>query len=118
MTFFADEGLDASIVEALRALSYKVIYAAEDYISASDEKLLNAARQQEAILVTKDKDFGEMVIRQRLLTHGIVLIRIDELSLQPNVDFIITTLTTYIEKLAGCLTVIQEKRVRIRKLEL
>ena len=117
MTFLADEGLDSSIVEALRALSYKVIYAAEDYISASDETLLNAAFLNKAILLTKDKDFGEMVIRQRLLTHGIVLIRIDELSLQPNVDFVIITLTTYIENLAGCLTVIQEKKVRIRKLE-
>ena len=71
------------------------------FISASDEIILKTALQHEAILLTKDKDFGEMVIRQRLLTHGIVLIRIDELSLQPNVDFIITTLTTYIENLAG-----------------
>lgn len=54
MTFFADEGLDASIVEALRALSYKVIYAAEDYVSESDEVLLNAAfTHKDSVLLTK-----------------------------------------------------------------
>ncbi|MBO9681855.1 MAG: DUF5615 family PIN-like protein [Flavisolibacter sp.] len=61
MIFFADEGLDAPMVELLRNEGYTVIYAAEEMKGATDVEIL-----EKAVLITKDKDFGELVIRYKM----------------------------------------------------
>ena len=60
MNFFADEGLDFPIVYLLRVRGHKVIYAAEEYVSATDDVILDKAFETDSILITKDKDFGEL----------------------------------------------------------
>ncbi len=65
MTFLADEGLDFPVVEILRKNGFSVIYAAEEFVAASDDFLLQIAAKDNYILITKDKDFGDMVIRHK-----------------------------------------------------
>jgi predicted nuclease of predicted toxin-antitoxin system len=65
MTFFADEGLDAPLVEWLRQDGFTVIYALEIMPGAPDEEILKKANSLQAILITKDKDFGELVFRNK-----------------------------------------------------
>lgn len=55
-------------------------YVAEMEPGISDDIVLASANREAALLLTADKDFGEMVFRQRLHTHGIVLIRLAGLS--------------------------------------
>jgi predicted nuclease of predicted toxin-antitoxin system len=59
MIFLADEGLDALLVELLRKEGYNVIYAAEEMKGNTDAEILARALATNAILITKDKDFGE-----------------------------------------------------------
>jgi predicted nuclease of predicted toxin-antitoxin system len=72
MNFLADESVDRPIVERLRQEGHQVSYIAELGPGMSDDAVLNLANQQTALLLTADKDFGEMVFRQRLHTHGVV----------------------------------------------
>ena len=60
MTFVADEGVDGAIVSKLRE-SYQVLYIAEMSPSISDDEVLNQANEVGALLLTEDKDFGELV---------------------------------------------------------
>jgi len=50
------------VVALLRKKGFTVIYAAEEYVAASDDALLQLAAERNCILITKDKDFGELVI--------------------------------------------------------
>jgi predicted nuclease of predicted toxin-antitoxin system len=52
------------------------MYAAEIMSGFPDEVLLDTARCEGRILVTDDKDFGELVFHRRLAIEGIVLIRL------------------------------------------
>jgi predicted nuclease of predicted toxin-antitoxin system len=70
MNLVADEGVDRQIVDRLRELGHKVFYAAESATSASDDALLERANQDDALLVTADKDFGELVFRMRRIHAG------------------------------------------------
>lgn len=65
MNFLADESMDQPIVERLRADGHVVLAVIEMEPSLPDEAVLTRANQQEAILLTADKDFGEIVFRQR-----------------------------------------------------
>jgi len=71
MNFLADESVDLAIVERLRRDGYRVSYVAELEPGMPDDAVLHLAHQETAILLTADKDFGEMVFRQQLHMHGV-----------------------------------------------
>ena len=64
MKFLADECVDRQIVDRLRHDGYTVLCVAEMEPGISDPEVLNMVNQEEAILLTADKDFGELVFRQ------------------------------------------------------
>ena len=76
MKFIADEGVDAPIVSALRNKGYDVVYILELSPGKHDDIILNEANSQNRILLTQDKDFGELVFRLRQIHSGVVLIRL------------------------------------------
>ena len=76
MKFLADECCDAGIVASLRKEGYDVIYALEEKPGLPDDMVLQKAYVERRILLTEDKDFGELVFRLRKPAAGIVLIRI------------------------------------------
>ena len=76
MKLFADENIAAQIVDQLRHLGHDVLYPPETGLSADDDIWLDKARTEQRILVTDDKDFGELVFRRKLPSAGVVLLRI------------------------------------------
>src|SRR5664279_4669684 len=75
----ADESVDFRVVIRLREIGLIVYSIAEETPSITDSNVLSVAFGNKALLITEDKDFGELVFRLRLPHHGILLIRIKEL---------------------------------------
>ena len=73
MKFAADEGVDRQIVERLRQDGHTVGYVAEFDPGTSDQDVLSLANREGAVLLTADKDFGEMVYRQHLVHPGVIV---------------------------------------------
>lgn len=67
MNLLADENIDRSLVERFRNDGHQVVYAAELKSGADDATILAQANDLQAVLLTEDKDFGELVFRQRLV---------------------------------------------------
>ena len=80
MKLVADEGVDKPIVDALRSGGFEVRYFAEAGAGTGDKEILTAAQEAQSLLLTSDKDFGELVYRQRLTSAGVVLIRLEGLA--------------------------------------
>jgi predicted nuclease of predicted toxin-antitoxin system len=76
VTFVADESVDRQIVEAVRRLGYAVVSIAESAPGIADENVLGRANDAQSVLLTADKDFGELVFRQCRLHAGVVLLRL------------------------------------------
>jgi predicted nuclease of predicted toxin-antitoxin system len=116
LNFLADECCDAGLVAALRADGHDVLFAVEDLRGSSDEELLRRAFTEDRILLTEDKDFGELVFRLRQPAHGIVLLRfgIDERHDKvPRMRFL---LQRQAHQLTGKFVVLESERVRLRPL--
>jgi len=79
MNFFADESLDRQIIARLRQGGHAVLDVTEIDPGISDDKVLSMANESKAILLTADRDFGDLVFRQGRLTEGVVLIRLSGL---------------------------------------
>jgi len=103
------------MVEALRADGHDVLYAVETMQGATDDQILEIAFEQHRLLVTEDKDFGELVVRQRKSSHGVVLVRLPGFSGAEKAEFVVTAVTAHGEELAGAFTVITSKAVRVRR---
>ena len=75
VSFLADENVDLNIVGLLRQEGFLVHAIAEMAPSIADPQVLAIAVEQNAVILTEDKDFGELVHRLRLPHRGILLIR-------------------------------------------
>jgi predicted nuclease of predicted toxin-antitoxin system len=76
----ADENVERQIVDSLREDGHQVWYAADASSGSSDESVLEFANLNNALVLTGDKDFGELKYRRRLAHHGVVLLRLAGLS--------------------------------------
>lgn len=77
MRLFADENFPRKAVELLRTAGHDIAWAHEVCASADDANVLDLATQQGRVLVTLDKDFGELAFRARLPSGcGVVLFRV------------------------------------------
>jgi predicted nuclease of predicted toxin-antitoxin system len=77
MQFVADENVSHRVVERLRADGHNVTLVAEMRSGMSDTDVLKFAETETCILVTEDRDFGELIFRQHLSVQGIVLLELD-----------------------------------------
>jgi predicted nuclease of predicted toxin-antitoxin system len=94
-----------------------VQHIAETNSGIADEGVLDIANQQNRILITKDKDFGELVYRLQKVHTGIILVRLENLKPQSKAAIVKETVLKDGVKLEGTFTVIQPGVVRIRKLK-
>jgi len=74
--WLADECVDAGLVSHLRTDGHDVVSMAETATAASDDEVLIQAQTEGRVLLTEDKDFGDLVFRRGQPVPGVVLLRI------------------------------------------
>lgn len=114
MIFLADENIDSEIVQRLRSDGHQVLSIAEMQPSIPDAAVLSLANTRKAVLLTSDKDFGELVFRQKRLHSGIILIRLAGLQSHEKANQISSVIHRHKDKLASSFTVITADSVRFR----
>lgn len=115
LKFIADESLEYSIVLWLRELDYDVISIAEDFPSVEDEKVLGKATREDRIIITNDKDFGDLIFLNKLSHKGIILLRFRTEEVETKINFLKSLLKNYSGKITNKFTVIDESKIRIRR---
>lgn len=75
MRFLADESCDFAVVRALRAAGHDVLAVAEISPRAEDSAVIELAAQESRVLLTEDKDFGQLVYADHHGSSGVLLIR-------------------------------------------
>jgi predicted nuclease of predicted toxin-antitoxin system len=110
----ADENVDAPIIAALRAAGHHVVYVQELEAGIDDVQVLEHANRSSALLLTSDKDFGELVFRQGLVHAGVILYRLAGLTGERKAATILNVLHTHGDGLRGAFTLVSPAHVRIR----
>ena len=115
MNLLADESVDAPIVERLRRDGHAVVFIAELAPGISDDEVLRMANDASAVLLTADKDFGELVFRQRRAHGGVTLLRLAGLPPSAKAETAAAVVRDRGSELAGAFCVISAGVVRIRR---
>jgi predicted nuclease of predicted toxin-antitoxin system len=75
MKFVADESCDFAVVRALREAGHEVLAIAEAAPGTEDADVLALAAAGECVVLTEDKDFGQLVFAEIRRSSGVVLLR-------------------------------------------
>lgn len=115
MPIVADESVDFGIVTALRERGFDVSAIAELFPSIPDPQVLRFAVEKNALLLTEDKDFGELVYRLRLPHRGILLIRIQESGGETKYERVVQELLAHADEMANAFSVLSDEKLRIKR---
>jgi predicted nuclease of predicted toxin-antitoxin system len=116
MKILADESLDGPIVAWLRSAGHDVVWGAEASPGLSDERLAKQAFDEGRVLITSDRDFGELVFRCGMFLPGAVLLRVRARSAASLLAVFQEQWPTIETRVAGHFVVVGRSRMRVRSL--
>ncbi|HRW74260.1 MAG: DUF5615 family PIN-like protein [Lewinellaceae bacterium] len=114
--FLADESVDYRIVKHIRALGFGVYSVLEEHAGSTDDVVLALANKSNTILITEDKDFGELIFRLKKTGRGIILLRFSGLTIDIKRQLIDRCLASFGSDLDGKFVVISKDKMRIKAL--
>jgi predicted nuclease of predicted toxin-antitoxin system len=115
--FIADVNIEKVIVDLLLENGYNVKWIPDYDCEILDADLLNMANTEKRILVTNDKDFGELTFLQKKLSTGIILIRVKGQKPQNKIKVMKKLLQNYSDKLLHHFVVVTKGKIRIIPME-
>jgi len=105
-----------TVIDALRVKGHDVLAVKETMRGAADDLILARAQAEQRLVVTQDKDFGELAFRAKLpAASGIVLFRLNGVDPAEDNRRMLDVLESGTEW-AGNFSVVDEQRIRVRAL--
>ena len=117
MKLVADECVDFGIIRELRRNGVEIYSILEEIASIKDKTVLEIANEKGWLLLTEDKDFGELVFRFKLPNHGVVLVRIIGLDRSIKISRVVALILDHYEQLQNAFTVISNEKTKIRRID-
>jgi len=116
MKFLADENLEYSIITFLRKKNIDVDAVRDKMKGAPDLTIIEYAFENNLIIITSDKDFGELTFRLKKLNHGIILLRFPEDNTIEKANVLWTALKKLGEDAVNKFVVVEKNSIRVRSL--
>jgi predicted nuclease of predicted toxin-antitoxin system len=115
MRFLVDECTGPAVARWLRGRGFEVFSVYEEARGLSDEAVLQKALSEDWILLTNDKDFGNMVFREQRSHRGVVFLRLEDERAVAKIETLRRLLDEYGDRLGGRFVVVTERQVRFAR---
>jgi predicted nuclease of predicted toxin-antitoxin system len=112
MRFLVDECTGSKVAQWLRVENYEVFSVFDEERGMTDDEVLAKALTENWILITNDKDFGEMVFRERRNHHGVIFLRLEDERAANKIEVLRRLLKNHSEKLPEEFVVVTETKIR------
>lgn len=115
LKFLVDVGVGKKVEKWLLRNGYDLKAVRDINPKMEDDKILSIAISENLMVVTMDKDFGELVYNSGLPHSGVLLLRLEGTKSDEKVKAIEKILAGYLDRLSNNFCVFQHGRLRIRK---
>jgi predicted nuclease of predicted toxin-antitoxin system len=116
MRIIANENIMATVVRELRNRGHDVLWVREGMPKAADDAILATAQSERRVVLTHDKDFGELAFRYGLPADcGILLIRLSGTGRESDIVQVLKIIDSR-EDWSGHFSVVSRGRLRMRPL--
>ena len=117
MQFLANENFPLKSVYLLREVGHNVASITEDSPGIKDQEVLQRAVNEQRIILTFDRDYGELIYKKRLpIPAGVVYFRFEPVIPEEPARYLLTLLTADQLHWKGKFTIIERGRVRQKPL--
>ncbi len=113
--FLADECCDFAVVKALREAGFEVQTVSDLHPQASDAEVIRLALKEKFILLTEDKDFGQLVYSHGQKFLGVVLLRFPSAAAKQVARDVVRLVNKLGDTLAGCFITVQPGKIRMTR---
>jgi predicted nuclease of predicted toxin-antitoxin system len=110
----ADENILVDVVEWLRDAGHDVFSVRESMRGQDDERILRYAEETGRVILTDDKDFGELVFNRGMNSQGIILVRLHAVTLSERIKRLKEIWPVVEEHSPGSFIVVTDQKVRVR----
>jgi len=115
LKFLVDVGVGKKVEDWLLENGYDIKAVRDMDPRMGDERILHIAVSEKRMVVTMDKDFGELVFNSGLPHSGVLLLRLEDANSERKVQIVERILTKYSDKLLNHFCVFQHGTLRIKK---
>ena len=114
MKLIADESLNFEFVSALRQNGFEIISIAEKHPSIADENILEMSLTPPSVVITEDKDFGELIFKNKQDFSAVILLRYEVNQEEYILKSLLSLLKNHLHELHKSFVTISVNRTRIR----
>ncbi len=114
LKFIVDVGVSNKVEKWLALQGFDVVNVRDIDPRLPDYEIVKIATKENRMVITMDKDFGELVYRSNVTHTGVLLLRLDGYSSQEKVNLIKTILEEHQDKIIGKFCVYKDNNLRIR----
>ncbi len=112
MKFIADENIPLKVVKRLKEENINIDSITSVQPGLKDEEIGRISEREKVVIITFDKDFGEIVFRKSLKPFGVILLRIPPKSVDYIFEFLKWLLIESKIEFEGKLVVVRENKIR------
>ncbi len=111
-----DENVDKHITKQLHNTDYQIFLIREYNAGISDKDVIEIAKSKKGIVITEDKDFGELVFSHDIKGCSVIFLRYDKSDYKKIIQNIIIVLKNYYYNPEHFFITITTQKIRIRKI--
>ena len=115
LKFLVDVGVGKKVEDFLYKNGYDILSVRKLNPRMSDSEVIDIAAKDNRIVITMDKDFGELIYNSGLIHKGILLLRTENCSGDKKVKILSEILINYSSELEENFCVFSKDRLRIRR---
>ncbi|MDI6767530.1 MAG: DUF5615 family PIN-like protein [Bacteroidota bacterium] len=115
MSFLVDECVGPSVANWLLNQNHQVFSIYDEARGMDDDSIIQKADMEDWILITCDKQFGEMIHRFQHSHRGVILFRLEDERANIKIETLEKLLKSYLNRLHDQFVVVSETKIRIIK---
>ena len=116
LSFLVDVGVGKGIEKYLRENGYDTKAVRDIDPRMEDEEIIHTAVSENRIVITMDKDFGELVYHSSMKHSGVLLLRLEDAVGFEKLQVVEHIMKNYSDRIKNCFCVFQKNKFRIRKI--
>lgn len=115
--FLANVNVEKPLIDFLNEKGFDVKWVTSIDKRMPDDRVCEIANSEQRIIITNDKDFGEIVFYQKKIAYGIILMRVKGQNSSEKIILLDKLLENYLDKIANHFVVITNSKFRFIPLE-
>jgi predicted nuclease of predicted toxin-antitoxin system len=115
--FLANVNVEKPLIDFLNEKGFNVKWVTSIDKRMPDDRVCEIANSEQRIIITNDKDFGEIVFYQKKIAYGIILMRVKGQNSSEKIILLDKLLENYLDKIANHFVVLTNTKFRFIPLE-